>query len=103
VPTDAGKQWRLLEGIAQLLQAVAAERPTVLLIDDAHWCDGESCALLQFLVRRLEKEPIMLLLTVTPGELHPDAPATGMVQALRFEGRAAVVTLSPLSEPESGT
>jgi DNA-binding SARP family transcriptional activator len=100
MPTDAGHQWRLLEGIAQLLQAVASERPTILLIDDAHWCDGESCTLLPFLAGRLKQEPIVLLLTVTPGELDPEAPARRMIQTLRFEGQAAVITLSPLSEPE---
>ena len=100
VPTDAGTQWRLLEGIAQLVLAVAAERPTIISIDDVHWCDGESCAFLQFLARRLEKAAVVLLLTVTPGELEPEAPATRLVQALRLERRATPVSLTPLTEPE---
>ena len=100
IPADAGEQWRLLEGIAQLLQSIAGERPTILLIDDAHWCDGETCALLQFLARRLKDDPLILLLTVTPGELEPDSPAGRMMQNLRFDGAAAVVPLSSLTEAE---
>ncbi len=100
VPTDAGERWRLFEGIAQLLLAVAAERPTLLLIDDLHWCDGETCALLHFLARRLEKEPVIILLTVTPGELEQDAPPGRLNHAVRTEHHAAVVTLSPLTEAD---
>jgi DNA-binding SARP family transcriptional activator len=102
VPTDAGERWRLFEGLAQLVLAVAAERPTLLLIDDLHWCDGETCALLRFLARRLEKEPALLLLTVTPGELEPETAATPLVHALRTEHHAATVTLSPLTEADVG-
>jgi predicted ATPase len=42
----------------------------------------------------------MLLLTLTPGELEPEAPAVQLSQSLRFEGQAAVVPLSPLTEAE---
>jgi DNA-binding SARP family transcriptional activator len=100
VPTDAAERWRLFEGLAQLVLAVAAERPTLLLIDDLHGCDGETCGLLRFLARRLEREPVMLLLTLSPGELEPEMPAARLADALRTEHRAAGVVLSPLTEED---
>jgi DNA-binding SARP family transcriptional activator len=39
-PTDA---WRLYEGIAQLIDSLAAERPLVISVDDLQWCDEDSC------------------------------------------------------------
>ena len=44
---------RLFEGVAQMLLALAAERPVVVAIDDLQWCDDDSCSLLLFLTRRL--------------------------------------------------
>ena len=45
-------RWRLFEGVAQVVLALAAECPVVLLVDDLQSCDGETCAMLHFLTRR---------------------------------------------------
>ena len=100
IPDDAAARWRLLEAVAQLILAVAAERPTVIWIDDAHWADAESCGAFQFLARRLANEPVVLLLTMTPGELVAEAPAIELFQSLRFEPHAVSIPLSPLTEAE---
>lgn len=41
-------------GVLDLLRAVAAERPTVLTIDDLQWVDPASAEVLAFVVRRLD-------------------------------------------------
>ena len=41
---------RLFEAVAQVLLSLAAERPTILFLDDLQWCDAESCAMVNFLV-----------------------------------------------------
>src|SRR5207249_761366 len=41
-PADVSGRARLFEAVAQVVLAVAAERPSVLFIDDLHWCDGET-------------------------------------------------------------
>ncbi len=99
-PSDTGRRWRLFEGIAQLVLAVAAERPTVLFVDDLQWCDSETCALLHFLARRLEGVRVALVATLTQGELERDAPAARLSRALRSQPDAAVVSLPPLSEDD---
>ena len=45
--------WRLFEGVAQVLAALAEEAPVAVIIDDLQWCDADSCALLHSLVRPL--------------------------------------------------
>src|SRR5439155_20446107 len=43
---------RLWEGVFQLLSALARRSPLVLLLDDAHWADASSLALLGYVARR---------------------------------------------------
>jgi len=99
-PADPGDRWRLSEGLAQVILAVAAERPTVVFIDDLQWCDGETCALLHFLVRRFERSPVALVATLNLGELERDVSAARLYRALRAEARSTVVALAPLSQDE---
>ncbi len=99
-PTDAAERQRLFESVAQVLLALAAERPTVLFLDDLQWCDGDSCGMLRFLVRRLSKAPVAIVAAITLGDLEPDAPSARLSRAMRIEPHAAVVTLCQLGEDE---
>jgi predicted ATPase len=100
VPADSAEGWRLFEGVAQLVLALAAERPVVISIDDLQWCDGDSCNLLRFLSRRAEQAPILWVGTVTLGELERDAPAARLCRVLRAQPHASVVSLGPLTEEQ---
>ncbi len=99
-PADAAERWRLFEGVTQLLLALAAERPTLMLIDDLQWCDRETCALLDFLARRCEEVPLALVVTLNLGELERDAPAARLCRALRTRPSAVAISLAPLGEEE---
>jgi predicted ATPase len=96
-PTDA---WRLYEGIAQLIDSLAAERPLVISVDDLQWCDEDSCKLIQFLARRLEGTPLLWLGATTLGELERDAPAARLCRTLRAKAGAETIALSGLGEEE---
>jgi DNA-binding SARP family transcriptional activator len=100
-PAPGGlERLRLFEGIAQVFLALAAERPTVLLLDDLQWCDGESCALVNFLLRRLDGSPVIFLATVTAGELARDLPARQLVAGLSSHSRCQAIAVTPLTEDE---
>jgi DNA-binding SARP family transcriptional activator len=96
-PTEG---WRLFEGVAQLLVAIAAERPVAVVVDDLQWCDEDSCNLIRFLTRRLEHSAVLWLGLLTPGEAERDAPASRLCRALRAKGHAEVISVGPLSEGE---
>jgi DNA-binding SARP family transcriptional activator len=100
VPTSSADGWRLFEGIAQLLVAVAEEAPVAVLIDDLQWCDADSCALLHSLVRKLDSAPVLWCLTFSPGAVERDAPSARLVRALRTLAHAQTLALRPLSEDE---
>lgn len=77
-----------------LLANLAEEQPTALLVDDAQWCDGPSLDWLLYLVRRIERLPVLVLLTAGLGE--PDAPRT-IFETLAAEPTAEVAKLSLLT------
>jgi DNA-binding SARP family transcriptional activator len=96
VPTSAAGQRRLFEGAAQMLLAVAEEQPCLVLVDDLQWCDRDTCALLRYLMRRLEGAPIAFVLTLAIGELERDAPAARLCRAQRAAPTTTVIPLPNL-------
>ena len=96
--SGTAERWRLFEGVAQTLLSLATERRVVMFVDDLQWCDGESCALLHFLVRRFADAPVLLIAAVTLGEVEREAPAARLCRALR--SHATVLPLPPLDEKE---
>lgn len=52
---------RALDLVARLLDRLADRRPTVIVVEDLHLCDGASLQLFGYLLRRLAHRPILLL------------------------------------------
>jgi tetratricopeptide (TPR) repeat protein len=75
-----------------------APTPVLLALDDLHWADPDSLALLSFLCRRLASLPVVVIGTVRPWP--PDA--LGVIAELAHGGHALVERLAPLSEGASG-
>src|SRR5438034_8491283 len=99
-PADVSGRARLFEAVAQVVLAVAAERPSVLFIDDLHWCDGETCALLHFLTQRFQESAVGCVATLTLGELERDAPAARLRRALRTRPTTIVVPVAALTQDD---
>ena len=97
-PADSAEGWRLFEGVAQLVLALAAERPMVISLDDLQWCDNDTCDLLRFLIRRSEAAAVLWLGTLCLGELERDAASARLCRVLRAKPHAAVISLGPLTE-----
>jgi DNA-binding CsgD family transcriptional regulator len=62
--------------VLDLLGDLAARTPLVLLVDDSHWLDPSSGAVLAFIARRLDADRILLLATGRDGEADPLADGT---------------------------
>jgi hypothetical protein len=78
-PERAVDRARAAAALADLLSGVAAVRPLVIFIDDLHWADADSVALLGDLFGG-ERAPPVLLVATARGDAHA-APA---VRALRI-------------------
>jgi DNA-binding SARP family transcriptional activator len=97
---DTAERSRMFEAVAQLLLALADEAPVVLLIDDLQWCDGDTCALVHFLMQRLAAASVALVLTVRLGDLDHEAPVARLFRALRAKAGASVIPVTPLTEDD---
>jgi DNA-binding CsgD family transcriptional regulator len=82
----------LARGILDALRILSEEGPLVLAVDDAQWLDHPSAAALEFCFRRLEREPLSILLTFRADDPVP----LGLSQALPPD-HLKVVRLGPLS------
>jgi tetratricopeptide (TPR) repeat protein len=70
--TEGLEQSHVFQQCTSLLRAVAADRPLVLVLDDLHWVDPASAALLFHLARRLEGDRVLILGAFRPGDVALD-------------------------------
>ncbi|MGW4486082.1 ATP-binding protein [Amycolatopsis sp. NPDC004368] len=89
---DAWQRHRFFEGLARAL--TGAGRPTLLVLDNAQWCDQETLAFLLFCLGLEPRAP--LLLAATQRSDPTDTTLAGWTERLRATGRLSEVDLSPL-------
>jgi DNA-binding winged helix-turn-helix (wHTH) protein/tetratricopeptide (TPR) repeat protein len=91
---------RLLREMADGIEALAADAPVVLLIEDVHWADFSTLDLLSALARRRGPARLMVVATYRPAEIWAadDHPLRGVVQGLLTAGLCREVTLDFLDE-----
>ncbi|HWC82765.1 MAG TPA: AAA family ATPase [Pseudonocardiaceae bacterium] len=107
---------RLFEAVRQFLQRAVAIHPIALLVDDVHWLDRASQALVGYLARCLTDSRLLILLTYRDDEPH--GPAVPLLDTLRWAGRVphataglsatsslalSELTLSALAPPDLAT
>jgi DNA-binding SARP family transcriptional activator/uncharacterized short protein YbdD (DUF466 family) len=102
---------RLLDAVAQLLIARSRRTPLLVCVDDLHWADGGTMAMLAHLTRSAHAHPILLVGTYVDVELQrtPLAEALPMLrrgvgfEQIRLEGLptgAVGALLAALAEHE---
>jgi tetratricopeptide (TPR) repeat protein len=96
---QSANESRLWEGISQLLQALARQRPLLLLLDDLHWADASTLALLGYLVRQTQRAPITFLATTRPAEAR--SPLAALLLTLTREDRLQRLSLARLSNHDT--
>jgi DNA-binding CsgD family transcriptional regulator/tetratricopeptide (TPR) repeat protein len=84
------------EGIYQLLRALARPQGVVLLLEDLHWADRTSLALLPYVVRGLAGERILLIGTYREEALAPDCPLSQALAEVRRAASTPTIRLQPL-------
>lgn len=63
------EQRRLLEAITRGLLGLARATPGLILLEDAHWIDLDSLGAIHYLLPRLEKVPLLIVVTARSEEL----------------------------------
>ncbi len=80
--SDENRQ-RLINGLIALITTLAEARPLLFFLDDLHWADGETLAVLGRLAQRLPQLPIFLLLAYRSGEVVENQPLETLIHTLR--------------------
>jgi predicted ATPase/DNA-binding CsgD family transcriptional regulator len=97
----AGDQARVFEALLAVLDGLSRTAPVLLVIEDLHWADASTRAFLRFLAAALGDEPLLLVATYRPDELHRRHPLRPLLAELE-RVRALRIDLSPLTRDELG-
>ncbi|HXJ80230.1 MAG TPA: sigma 54-interacting transcriptional regulator [Candidatus Methylomirabilis sp.] len=98
------RRQRILDAAQRLLLREAREHPLLLIVEDLHWVDGETQALLDSLVDRLVAARLLLLVSYRPEYQHAWAskPSYGQARLDVLPGEQAVEFLSALVGDDAG-
>ena len=81
------ERFLLFSAIAGLVREVSEQVPVCLVLDDLHWADGQSVALLKHVVRTVEQGALQLIATYRDSDLGKDHALTGVLADLhRIDG-----------------
>jgi DNA-binding CsgD family transcriptional regulator len=97
---DPPEQFRIAMAALDLLSDVASEAPLLVIVDDAHRLDRPSADVLAFVARRIESDPIVLLVATRDGHPSPFTGAGLPEHLLGALGAAAATELLEASGPQ---
>jgi len=94
-------QERMLREMAEAVEALTAERPLVLWLEDLHWSDYSTLELLAALARRREPARLLVLGTYRPADvLVSGHPLRALKQELQAHGQCTELPLPFLGVAE---
>jgi hypothetical protein len=90
----ADARFRVFAGVTAELEALAAQRPLMVLLDDLHWADPGSLRLLAFVARQLRSVPLLLLGTYRDVDPVPNDDLRAFLADVADAERFTVVGLN---------
>jgi class 3 adenylate cyclase/predicted ATPase len=93
------KRERLFEGLLHRLEALASNRPVLMVFEDAHWIDPSSRELLDLTLDRVSRMRVLLVVTFRPEFRHSwsDQPHATMLTLNRLDGRDGAALVERLA------
>ena len=97
--SQGANQTRMLRELAEAVEALAAHRPVVLVLEDLHWSDHATLDWLAFVARRRTPARLFVLGTYRPADaIVRDHPVRVVTQELRLHRQCEALFLDYLSE-----
>ncbi len=94
------ERYLLFSAVAGLLEQVAQSVPVCVVLDDLHWADGQSVALLKHVVRTAEQEALQMIATYRDSDLGKDHPLGAVLADLRRVDGVQRIALHGLGSDE---
>jgi DNA-binding winged helix-turn-helix (wHTH) protein/predicted ATPase len=96
---SSGTRERMLREIAEALDAIAAEWPLVIVLEDLHWSDYSTLDLISYLARRRDPARLMVIGTYRPVDvILGEHPLKAVKQELQAHGLCHELPLEYLTE-----
>ncbi|WP_166790760.1 helix-turn-helix transcriptional regulator [Cryobacterium mannosilyticum] len=104
-PPEAGASSRLsansvYDAVAGTLEAAARVHPLVFVVEDLHWADQGTLGLLRYLIRVIERDRILFVLTFRSDELGRGSPLRAWLPELDRNRRAERRELARLTRAQ---
>jgi tetratricopeptide (TPR) repeat protein len=96
------EQRRLFENVVTFCTGLSESHPLLIVLDDAHWADSGSLALLRHLARRLRNKRVLLLATYRELEVNEARPLRAVLLDLNRERLARRLKLGRLTRDQTG-
>jgi DNA-binding CsgD family transcriptional regulator len=94
---------RLFDLVLGLLETLSTDRPVLFVVEDLHWADHSTLALVSFLMRNLRGSRVTLVTTYRSDELrrgHPLRPFLAEAERLRWVDRFELPRFGPAEVAE---
>jgi predicted ATPase len=95
------EQRRLFENMVTFGKALSEHRPLLIVLEDAHWADSGTLALLRHLARRSRRDPVMIVATYREEELDDASPFNQLLLDLNRERLAERIKLTRFNQQET--
>jgi tetratricopeptide (TPR) repeat protein len=97
-----GERHRMLEAVSSFFGSVATARPLVLVLDDLHWADSGTIAMLRHVARQATGQRVLLLGAYRDVEVDAQHPLVAALPDLRREASFERVALRGLENADVG-
>jgi ABC-type oligopeptide transport system substrate-binding subunit len=101
-PDPESAQARMMESVVAFFLTLAQQAPLLLFIDDLHWADSGTLAVVRHLARRLREQPILIVATYREVELDGAHPLPALLADLQREQLATRIKLHRLTKEQAG-
>ena len=91
------EQYRLFESVRSWMSMIAATRPVVFVVDDVHWADRPTLALLGHVARSAQSARLTILATARDTSPDVSEPLNELVDELERTGRSRRLALRGLT------
>ena len=102
-PVSATERTRVFVALRDLIRSMSTAAPVVLVLEDMHWADEASLALLRHLAIYLRSDRVLIVATYRSDELHRRHPLTRELAALQRDRLVTKVDLRRLDRGETVT
>ncbi|MCM4085161.1 ATP-binding protein [Paractinoplanes hotanensis] len=94
-------RFALYSSVVDVLDAVAARgKPALVVLDDLHWADVQTLALLRHLVERAVATPVLVIATFRDSDIDASHPLTGFLSVTHRESGTTRLALDGLDDSE---